>query len=224
MAFSIKKLEKSDNIVFIHKIRQSTQIPLIKAVSILTRNMHILILTDRSIKTSMIDSAIWAIGDSVEEVIRLLTERSALFVQYTKGNGLALNASKTQLLLSKNAGNVGRVVVKVDGLDIAPSDSLVLLGVRFDRKFSTALFDSALQVDIGRRTSMVARLAHYLPPGEYLRQLAMGLVMGKSSHALAAVAAPQLSPEDPVKAAHKKMQVHFNDVASCQDHHGAQKD
>jgi hypothetical protein len=42
----------------------------------------------------------------------------------------------------------------------------------------------------------VARLANFIPKGPLLKILANGLIMGNVSHALAAVAAPQLDQRD----------------------------
>jgi hypothetical protein len=47
-----------------------------------------------------------------------------------------------------------------------------------------------------QRAGVVARLAHYIPRGRYLRQLAQGLFVGKLGHALPAVVAPRLQGED----------------------------
>jgi hypothetical protein len=49
---------------------------------------------------------------------------------------------------------------------------------------------------VRQRASVVARLANHQPRGAYLRQLSYGLVMGKFSHALVAVARPRLEHED----------------------------
>jgi hypothetical protein len=77
-------------------------------------------------------------GSNVEEVVRKLTEKAALFVDYTRSMGLSMNASKTQLLLSANAGNVANVTMTVDGNIITPSTTIKLLGVSYNRKLSTA--------------------------------------------------------------------------------------
>jgi hypothetical protein len=41
-----------------------------------------------------------------------------------------MNATKTQLLLSANAGNVSEVTMEVDGNTILPCNVIKLLGVR----------------------------------------------------------------------------------------------
>jgi hypothetical protein len=67
------------------------------------------------------DSNLWQLGRNVEEVARKLTAKASLFVDYTRSMGFAMSASKTQLLLSANAGNVADVTVEVDGSTIKPS-------------------------------------------------------------------------------------------------------
>jgi hypothetical protein len=83
------------------------------------------------------DSNVWLMGSNVEEVVRKLTEKAALFVDYTRSMGLSMNASKTQLLLLADAGNVADVTMEVDGNTISPCSTIELLGVRYDRKLST---------------------------------------------------------------------------------------
>jgi hypothetical protein len=86
--------------------------------------------------------------------------------------------------------------VEVDGSIIHPGDTIELLGVRYDRKLSTKPHVKALLAAVRQRASVVARLANHLPRGEYLRQLSYGLVIGKFSHALAAVARPRLEEDN----------------------------
>jgi hypothetical protein len=66
---------------------------------------------------------------------------------------------------------------------------------------------------VRQRASVVSRLANHLPRGEYLQQLAYGLVVGKFSHALAAVARPRLEQEDSVSLVWSSIWVALNDVA-----------
>jgi hypothetical protein len=87
------------------------------------------------------------------------------------------------------------------------------LGVRYDRKLSTTPHIKSLITAVRQWASFVARLANHLPRGTYLRQLSYGLVMGKLSHALAAVERPRLEHEDNASVAWSRIQVAFNDVA-----------
>jgi hypothetical protein len=149
----------------------------------------------------------------VEGVVRKLTEKAALFVDYTRSMGLSMNASKTQLLLSANAGNVAEVTMEVDGNTILPGSTIKLLGVRYDRKLSTTPHVWTLLAAVRQRASIVARLANHLPRGTYLQQLSYWLVMGKFAHALAAVARPRLDSENTASGIWSKIQVALNDVA-----------
>jgi hypothetical protein len=111
------------------------------------------------------DSNVWQRGSNVEEVVRKLTEKAALSVDYTRSMGLSMNASKNQLLLSANASNMANVTMEVDGNTIAPSTTIELLGVGYDRKLLTAQHVQSLPAAVRQRASVVARLANYLPRG-----------------------------------------------------------
>jgi hypothetical protein len=158
------------------------------------------------------DSNILQTGSSKEDVARKLTERAALFVEYTRKMDLSMNASKTQLLFSSRAGNGTETPVEVDGTVIYPANTIELMGVRYDRKLSTTPHIEALLAAVRQGASVVARLANHLPRGEYLRQLSYGLVVGKFSHALAAVERPRLGPEDNASVVWSRIQVALNDV------------
>jgi hypothetical protein len=159
------------------------------------------------------NSNVWQSGKNVDEVIRKLTEKAALFVDYTRSMGLSMNASKTQMLLLANGGNVANITVMVDRNSINLSNTIELLGVRYDRKLSTAPHVRSLLAAVRQQASVAARLANHLPRGQYLRQLAYKRVMGKFSHALAAVARPRLSNEENASSTWSKIQVAVNNVA-----------
>jgi hypothetical protein len=100
----------------------------------------------------------------------------------------------------------------VGGSTVTPSDRLTLLGVTFDRTLSVAPHSEMVAVAARQRVGIVARLAHHVPRGAYLRQLAMGLVNGKVLHALAALAVPRL--QDPGGSTqYKSVKIAFNDLA-----------
>jgi hypothetical protein len=88
-------------------------------------------------------------GSNGEEVARKLAEKAALFVKYTRKMGLSINAAKTQLLFLSRAGNVDDTTVDVDGSVIYPSGVIELLGVKYDRKLSTAPLVKALLTAAG---------------------------------------------------------------------------
>jgi 23S rRNA U2552 (ribose-2'-O)-methylase RlmE/FtsJ len=85
--------------------------------------------------------------------------------------------------------------------------------VKYDRRLTTGPHVKALLAAVRQRASVMSRLANHLPRGEYLRQLAYGLVIGKLSHALAALPRPRLEREDNASVVWSKIQVALNDVA-----------
>jgi hypothetical protein len=127
--------------------------------------------------------------------------------------GLAMNASKTQLLFWSNTSNVDDVTVEVDGSTIKPASSIELLRVCYNRKLSTTPHVRSFLSAVRQWESVVARLANQLPRGMYLRELSYGLVMGNFAHALAAVARRRLDHEDNGSVIWSMIQVAFNDVA-----------
>jgi hypothetical protein len=112
------------------------------------------------------DSNVWQMGSNVEEVVRKLREKAALFVDYTRSMGLSMNASTTQLLLSANAGNVASVTMEVDSNTISPSTTIEILGVGYDRELLMAPHFRSLLAAVRQRASVFARLANHLPRRE----------------------------------------------------------
>jgi hypothetical protein len=51
------------------------------------------------------DTTIWQAGKTVAEVVNKLTGKAERFAEWSRGSGLTMNASKTQLLLTANAGS-----------------------------------------------------------------------------------------------------------------------
>jgi hypothetical protein len=136
-------------------------------------------------------------------VARKLTEKAALFVEYTRKMGLSMNAAKTQILFLSRAGNVSNTTVEVDGCTIYPGNVIELLGVKYDRRLSTGLHIKALLAAVRQRASVVARLANHLPCG--------------SCHtAWSWASSPthwRLEHEDNASVTWSKIQVAINDVA-----------
>jgi hypothetical protein len=85
--------------------------------------------------------------------------------------------------------------------------------MKYDRRLSTGPHVKALLAAVRQQASVISRLANHLPRGEYLRQLSYGLVVGKFSHAQAALAWPRLEPEENASGIWSGIQVALNDVA-----------
>jgi hypothetical protein len=50
------------------------------------------------------NTTIWQAGKTVVEVVNKLTRKATMFAEWSRGSGLTMNASKTQLMLTLNAG------------------------------------------------------------------------------------------------------------------------
>jgi hypothetical protein len=162
------------------------------------------------------DTAIWAVDRTVEEVVHKLNAIAMNFSTYTKGKGLVLNWSKTRLIFCTFARNVDNATVEVDGAKISPSPTFVLLGIKFDRKFSTAPHLESVAAATEKPASLIRRISlHLKPTGPYMRQLALGIVHGKLSHALGAVLYPRLSDNNTINRYERRIpiQVSINNVA-----------
>eukprot|EP00095_Tigriopus_kingsejongensis_P010354 maker-scaffold1185_size56580-snap-gene-0.15 protein:Tk10354 transcript:maker-scaffold1185_size56580-snap-gene-0.15-mRNA-1 annotation:"alpha skeletal muscle b-like isoform x2" len=127
------------------------------------------------------DVSIWAVGKDLPTFKSLPDQRAESFARFAAGNGLVMNASKTQLMLG---GKVRRADLEdfhvlVDGVTVFPDKKLELLGVKFDSSFSTFPHGASVAASARQRAAMIARLSHHLPRGAYLQQLARGLVLGK---------------------------------------------
>lgn len=166
------------------------------------------------------DTCIWASGSDLEDVKRTLETRAAQFTKYVASCGLVLNASKTQLLISGKRPP-SDFTVTVNGANVSPTTELELLGVKIDQSLSFRPQQERLAVSMRQRASTIARLAHHLPRGPYLEQLAHGLVLGKAQYAASLVVQPRLNHDapshpPPIIAA----QVAINDVARTLTGHG----
>jgi hypothetical protein len=120
----------------------------------------------------------WQVGYTLEDVAASLQRIADRFSAYTKGNGLSLNAAKTQLMFNKKADGC-RVVV--DGAVINPASSLELLGVRYDQHLTTRPYVKALVKAVRMRASLISRLGHHLPRGQLLRQVSASLGGARST-------------------------------------------
>ena len=129
-------------------------------------------------------------------------------------NGMVLNPEKTQLLLVG-----GRTVDReqfsmvVDSVEIRPAAQLDLLGVCIDSKLSLLPQAVAAAAAAKARATVVRRLSAHLPPGQYLRTLANGLLMGKVGYAAAAAYKPRLSPDQPQSGPLREVQTAINKAA-----------
>jgi hypothetical protein len=97
----------------------------------------------------------WESGSTVEEVTTRLTDKARMITTYASGNGLTLNASKTQLMYSQSAGTRG-VPIMFDGARILPRPTMELLGVTYDRNLTTTPHDAHVAASARHKASLVA--------------------------------------------------------------------
>jgi hypothetical protein len=162
------------------------------------------------------DTGVWIVHDDPAVVEMELQVLADMFSAFTKGNGLLLIGAKTQLLLSSNVKKqvADSFEILMDGNIVKPADNLELLGVKFDRQFTVRPHKKKLVKDARFRATHIARLAKHLLRGPLLRLLGCGLLLGKLSHALPAVAAQRLpGSTETASILSAKLQVSINDVA-----------
>ena len=101
--------------------------------------------------------------------------------------------------------------VVVDNATISPGKSLEFLGLSVD---SSLCIDTSGAAKAARhKAAVIGRLACHLPKGQYLRQLANGVLLGKIGYAAAAVAPLRLTDSDPASVSTKAIQVAINKAA-----------
>ena len=120
------------------------------------------------------DSTLYQTAKSKELLKSDLEKMANRMIQYCNDNGLVINSAKTKLLLSfkeKFEVNVGDSVVSAD-------PEIRLLGIDYDRNFSTMPYLQKLATKAKSRSAVIYRLSFSVPPN-ILRLLANGLVIGK---------------------------------------------
>jgi hypothetical protein len=108
------------------------------------------------------NTALWVIADTLKEAQLELQCLADAMSGFTRSNGLGLNRAKTQLMIG-GTQDVSNVVVFIDGAEIRPGNTLELLGVSFDRRFTVRLYLVELTKEARFRAGRVARLAQHLP-------------------------------------------------------------
>jgi hypothetical protein len=111
------------------------------------------------------DLKVWSIAHDCAAIKTNLEALAKRFVSWACGNGLAVNASKTQFLVSSNGGNYDGITVNVDGKSIAAKNTFNLLGVTYNRKLNTDPHNIRVAAAVKQRAGLIARLGHHLPGG-----------------------------------------------------------
>eukprot|EP00095_Tigriopus_kingsejongensis_P011598 maker-scaffold325_size206031-snap-gene-0.17 protein:Tk11598 transcript:maker-scaffold325_size206031-snap-gene-0.17-mRNA-1 annotation:"reverse transcriptase-like protein" len=116
-------------------------------------------LRKRKIEDTTDDVSIWAVGKDLPTVKSLLDQQAKSFARFAAGNGLIMNASKTQLMLGGivRRADLQDFHVVVDGVTVFPDKKLELLGVKLDSSFSTFPHGALVAASARQRAAMVAR-------------------------------------------------------------------
>jgi hypothetical protein len=109
------------------------------------------------------DTGAWQVSNNLEAVRYSLKKFADCFAEYTKGNGISLNAAKTQLMY--NSKKAEEYTVVLIGAVIVPASSLELLGVRYDQQLTPKPYVKALVTAVRTRSLLVVSLSHHLPRG-----------------------------------------------------------
>jgi hypothetical protein len=131
------------------------------------------------------DTVVWVVAEDVEEAHGELQHLVNVMVNYTKIKGLTLNGAKTQVMVGGKAK--ATFTINVDGMEVQPSNTFNLLGITFDRSFTVRPYLHSLAREARFQAGHVAQLSKHLPRDQLLRQLGIGLLMGKVAHCLPVV-------------------------------------
>ena len=153
------------------------------------------------------DTICWAVGSTVDVVQAKLEQVSGAIVNYACQNYLALNESKTQVLWTTPKGRP----IKVGSSIVEPSDTLEMLGVRFDKLLTPNPHLSSLVTATKSMTATARRLSLHLPKNS-LKSVMGALIRGKIGYACL-VLTPRFSDADPTSTLMHQLQVNMNNVA-----------
>lgn len=161
------------------------------------------------------DVSIWVVAKDPRDIKPLLEAKAESIASFARQNGLKLNAGKTQLMVvcPRSKGKIHALSVCVEGTSVHAAKEVELLGVKIAADLSMSAQTKAVAAAAKQRAGMVQRLTHYVPRGPYLKQLALGLVLGKVAYAAAAVAGPRSDSSATPSMGEKATQVALNDVA-----------
>ena len=134
-----------------------------------------------------------------------------MLVNLSKELGLVLNPSKTQCMIYGSVPDSTEPIT-VDGVTIAPSERISILGFTLDKKLQPQVYLKELADGVLYRKHVVGRLSAHLPPN-ILKMFARATVLGKMRTYLHLSLKVRLSEKDPKADWGRKLQVIVNDVA-----------
>ena len=137
------------------------------------------------------DTTVYVKARNPEHLKQELQALGRIMVDYCNENGLVLNGQKTQLLTSARK----EIEININD-DVVNSNSTVsLLGLEYDKNFSTAPYLRKLARESNTRAALIRRLSFGMP-NCLLRPFANGLLMGKILAAAPAAIPIRVDPND----------------------------
>ena len=156
------------------------------------------------------DCCLWTAHKDPQAARIRLEELANKLAEYSLTNSLSLNAGKTQLMWI--GGGTSPPCAKVGDTLVAPTDSLQLLGLSFDRRISLAPHFQTLVGTAGSLHALARRLLVHLPRGHHVQDVVRSLVIGRLCYG-AALFPLRLSESDPSCQLLHTIQVRINDIA-----------
>ncbi len=152
------------------------------------------------------DVAVWVAGKDPHLIKRRLEQISSLLMNYCAQNYLAINGSKTQILLA----GCTPLPVTVGEDVVEPASAFEFLGVSFDRQLTVTPYLNNLVGTAKSLVIMCRRLLQHLP-SPLVKTIIGSMIRGKLGYACA-VLPPRLDDQSPVNALMNKIQVALNDI------------
>ena len=134
-----------------------------------------------------------------EDTEQIMQETAKVIEDYSKENGLCLNASKTQVL-------------KLSHRETSTSDTLDLLGVKINKSAGFSAHHEGMLADLRRRVGVIRRLATKMSNSKLLSEIAKALVIGKLQTNAWVTRCARFAP-GPLHGCDKATQVILNDLA-----------
>ena len=137
------------------------------------------------------DSTVYIKTKSLETLKAELEQLANIMINYCNKNNLVINTQKTQILTNTKQ----EITVKIGQNMVSSSQTITLLGLEYDKNFSTAPYLRKLEHEANTRAALIKRLSFGMP-NCLLKPLANGLLMGKILAAAPAAIPIRLSSND----------------------------
>jgi hypothetical protein len=137
------------------------------------------------------DTTVYVKSKNLEHLKEELEILGIKMVNFCNENGLILNGDKTQILTNARS----KIEIKINQDTVSSVQTISLLGLEYDTKFSTAPYLRQLLRAANTRAALIRRLSYGMP-NVLLKPLAKGLLMGKILAAAPAAIPIKLDPNE----------------------------